>query len=103
MSLPFTLMAERYYKQNIRNIPNKYVFINFVNSHMKQYNLSISNISYETRQNNIAISNELLGHLQNFLKKKKSKTRTTTQKKKNVQPIKNNLKEYQEEQMQREL
>ena len=84
ISLPFTLMAERYYKQNIRNIPNKHAFINFINSHMKQYNLPIFSRSYETKQNNIAISKELLSHLQNFLKKKKSKTRRQRKKRKNT-------------------
>jgi len=77
VSLPFSLMAERYYKQNMKLIDNKYKFTNFVNTQMKKYDLHTSPKSIVDNE----IGKELMENLQNFLKISKKQSKFKTKKK----------------------
>ena len=68
--MPFNTMAERYYKQNIKTIDNKYGFINYINMHMRKYDLTDNNKTLIEKKDDIAIGKELMKDFQNFLKVK---------------------------------
>lgn len=72
-SMPFNDMATRYYK----NVLNKYNqasiserdFVNFIVSHMKQYNYNVTKKSDLEEKTDIIVSKTLLSHLEEFLKR----------------------------------
>jgi hypothetical protein len=76
VSIPFNVMAERYYNENAMNI-NKYNFINYIVKHMNRYNTRSIFKSVKDKNNDNIESKKLLHHLQHFLKiNKKSKYKT---------------------------
>jgi hypothetical protein len=82
--IPFSIMAERYYKQNMITIHNKYEFVNYINTNMNKYNLDKISKTYIAKKEDIVIGKELLYDLQNFLKiKNKLKTKKNRSKHKN--------------------
>lgn len=89
-SIPFNILGQRYYKQNIENIYNKQHFINFIITNMERYEFSNIIKSSEKNKRDNLVSKELLEHLQNFIKINKINNRLTSKKrsKKNNRTLK---------------
>ena len=85
-SIPFSVMAERYYKLNSNIIQDKTKFNNYIISQMNKYNFHVRNKSVIEKHDDIEISEEILDHLHNFFNiYKNKKTRKLKNKyKKNV-------------------
>lgn len=67
-SIPFSVMAERYYKLNSDKIDDKAQFNKYVINNMNKYNFPIHNKSITQKQDDIKISNEIFNHIHNFFK-----------------------------------
>jgi len=90
ITIPFDIMAERYYNQTLKqtltkfdqkNQNDKSEFINFIVKHANQYNFHTKNKSLIEINNDKENSKEILNHLQKFFKvNKKRKTRRSNQK-----------------------
>ena len=70
-SLPYSVMAERYY-DNINNDidMSKDVFISAVKKYMNQYNYNVLNKDYDEKAVDVVISKQILMHLNEFFNKK---------------------------------
>ena len=66
--LPYNILAERYYHENIDNIDNKQEFINFIYKNMDRYDIEKTIKTKNDEKYDKIISKELLEDLQNFIK-----------------------------------
>ena len=79
-SLPYSVMAERYYNNNNINM-KKETFISGIKKYMNQYNYKVVNKSDDEKAVDVVISKQILLHLNQFFDKKMVKTHRKTIKK----------------------
>ena len=80
-SIPFSIMAERYYKLNSNKIQNKTNFEKYIINQMNKYNFRVHRKTDIEKNDDIEVSKEILYDLHNFFKIYKiPKTRKQTNK-----------------------